>query len=256
MYKRQYYDLSDAVISKKNIESEQSGGGLLYEYEPGYEERNNRRKKESLEGRITSGVAAFSKDFPVLSSALSTIASPTVAFEGIDDIIQSSVKHITGESGFEQNIPKSDYELFKDISPATSAKNTIRATVSDQINSDVGKFLYGTGMSILDDLFMRSLTGGLIGSGVPAGELVGKSKKLLSAVNQVMQSGEVASNVINDARDRGATDAETLALGLISGAIEAITEGAQFDLSLIHIYAFQSFYNRTHMPKNKGKFKY
>lgn len=92
--------------------------------------------------------------------------------------------------------------------------NEIRTTTQDNyIDSDVGKFLYSTGMSIGD--FAISAAFGKI-TGVPqiATGLLGTS---------------AATNTVIDAKNRGLSDAQAYTLGTTAGAIEYVTEKIPLD---------------------------
>ena len=89
---------------------------------------------------------------------------------------------------------------------ASGAANTIRETVTEQIDSDLGKFAYQTGTSMLDSAGVLGLTA----MGIPhASALLG---------------GSAATNAMVEAKERGATDEQALGIGLLSGVAESVFE--------------------------------
>ena len=91
-----------------------------------------------------------------------------------------------------------------------------RAEVSHLLERNWGKpgsFSYQTGMSVLENLYEMVLTGG------SAGE---------PFMLAVMGAGAAADGVIA-AKDRGLNDAQAFALGITSGAVEAVTEKIGLD---------------------------
>ena len=94
-------------------------------------------------------------------------------------------------------------------SPAQSASkmtNTIRSTVSEDM-SGVGSFLYNTVMSMGDTLLA-----------MPLGN-----------VGMALLGGSAATNAMQEAVDRGATDNQALAVGLVAGGLEAVMEKMSID---------------------------
>ena len=87
--------------------------------------------------------------------------------------------------------------------------NEIRTTTQDNyIDSDVGKFLYSTGMSMGDFAFSFALSKVM---GVPQ-------------VATALMSTSAATNTVIDAKNRGLSDAQAYTLGTTAGAIEYVTE--------------------------------
>lgn len=94
-------------------------------------------------------------------------------------------------------------------SPAQSASkmtNTIRGTVSDGMGG-VGKFLYNTGMSMADSLVA-----------MPMGNF-----------GMALLGGSAATNAMQAAIERGASDDQALKIGILAGAIEAALEKTSID---------------------------
>ena len=87
--------------------------------------------------------------------------------------------------------------------------NEIRTTTLDNyIDSDAGKFLYSTGMSMGDFAFSFALSKVM---GVPQ-------------VATALMSTSAATNTVIDAKNRGLSDAQAYTLGTTAGAIEYVTE--------------------------------
>ena len=94
-------------------------------------------------------------------------------------------------------------------SPAQSASkmtNTIRGTVSEGMGG-VGKFLYNTGMSMADSLVA-----------MPMGNF-----------GMALLGGSAATNAMQTAIERGASDDQALKIGLVAGAMEAALEKTSID---------------------------
>lgn len=94
-------------------------------------------------------------------------------------------------------------------SPAQSASkmtNTIRGTVSEDM-SGVGKFLYNTGMSMADTL-----------AAMPMGNF-----------GMALLGGSAATNAMQTAIERGASDSQALKIGLAAGAMESVMEKLSID---------------------------
>ena len=94
-------------------------------------------------------------------------------------------------------------------SPAQSASkmtNTIRGTVSEGMGG-VGKFLYNTGMSMADSLVV-----------MPMGNF-----------GMALLGGSAATNAMQAAIERGASDDQALKIGILAGAIEAALEKTSID---------------------------
>jgi len=128
-------------------------------------------------------------------------SAPLNMFSGagyLDVIGQNIQRSITGS-----DVPI-DYN-----SPAQSASkmaNTIRGTVSEDMGG-VGKFLYNTGMSMADTLVA-----------MPMGSF-----------GMAMLGGSAATNAMQSAIERGASDGQALKIGLAAGAIETVMEKLSID---------------------------
>lgn len=108
----------------------------------------------------------------------------------------------------------------------TGAQN-MRSSVTNSIDSDVGKFFYQTGMSIAD-MAAASMAGGSIFEGLGA-----TSGKLMSKGTEAFVLGQFSAsafdNTFGEMRERGASDDEALMLAGISGIAEAFFEKVSLD---------------------------
>lgn len=142
-----------------------------------------------VEGRQNEAIKEFADENPVVASALSI---PLNTAESLGNVASGVYNYATG----------------KTIESNPTVASRLRANVSDDMGK-AGQFLYGTAMSIGDmanALALASVTGG--GSLVSSG-LMGVEK---------------ASEVMNDAVNRGLTPNQIVAEGVASGVTTAITE--------------------------------
>ena len=94
---------------------------------------------------------------------------------------------------------------------------TTRNTVENMIDNDVGKFFYRHGMNTADNIAAMAVSG--------FGKLGVASKVIQQGI---MSSGAVVDTAI-DAKSRGVSDGDALALGMIAGAAEWAFESRSFD---------------------------
>lgn len=95
---------------------------------------------------------------------------------------------------------------------------TVRGTVeNDVLDSDLGKFAYRHGMSIADNITAQAMGG--------FGALGGASKAITVGT---MSSGAGVDTVL-DAKERGLSDEQALALGFVAATAEAAFESKSFD---------------------------
>ncbi len=135
--------------------------------------------------------SAYGKKNPVGGSVLSTVIAPLK----IMSLMGQGTQYLaTGE--VDQN---ASYNRF------SYGSNAIREGVTQDM-SDAGAFVYSTGMSIADNLFRMVTSGGN------------------SLVSGLISAGGVAADSVIEAKDRGLSDGQAMALGLISGALEAAVE--------------------------------
>ena len=131
----------------------------------------------------------FAEEHPVLGSALTV---PSKALVGMGNVIESGTNYLTGN-------PMSN---TSGSLAANKGMNEMRNTVSKDMNG-VGKFLYGSGMSMADMLANRWLLGG-------AGNL--------------SMGFEKGADTMNEAIDQGLNPTQIMGKGLASGATTYVTE--------------------------------
>lgn len=146
--------------------------------------------------------AQLAQESPGFASVYSTLVSP-------DKIITlgTQIQEMLENGETDQNAP---YNRYSNI------PTTIRGEVSKMVEDKYGKvgsFAYQTGMSILDNVYQMAITGGSSGE---------------AFMLTIMGTGAAADGVIA-AKERGLTDDQAFALGLVSGAVEAITEKIGLD---------------------------
>lgn len=131
----------------------------------------------------------FAEEHPVLGSALTV---PSKALVGMGNVLESGTNYLTGN-------PMSN---TSGSLAANKEMNEMRDTVSKDMNG-VGKFLYGSGMSMADMLANRWLLG-------PVGNL--------------SMGFEKGADTMNEAIDQGLNPTQIMGKGLASGATTYITE--------------------------------
>ena len=142
----------------------------------------------------------------IVSTGVSVPANLAGGLLGTIDILAQNARNSLG-----------DYRPVDYNSPAQSIgtyAREVRENVTDDIDSNVGKFLYGTGTSMLDSV-------AALATGNAGGALLGLS---------------AAQNAVYDAVDAGATDTQALGIGLLNGAAEMFFE----DISLSNLDAFMT----------------
>ena len=116
-----------------------------------------------------------------------------------------------------------DYASDREIDPnsiyykGSGSVSSIRSTVDDMIDNDFGKFFYGAGMSLADNVTAMAAGG--------FGKLGVVSKVAQTAI---MSSGSFTQTTLN-AKTRGLSDEQALSLGAIAGAAEMVFESKSFD---------------------------
>ncbi len=102
--------------------------------------------------------------------------------------------------------------------------DTIRETVQKDMSA-TGKVAYNVVTSAADTaaaMGLAALTGGAAGGAL--GLSASGVQKTVQVLTQVIMSSEAASSTLTDAKDRGLSNEQALALSLTSGLIEAATE--------------------------------
>ena len=158
----------------------------------------NYRYRASEEARYRQ----MAEEDPIVTSLLTVLTSPdkmiTLGGQALDYIEDGKI---------DEDAP---YNMYSHIPTA------VRGQVSQMVEKKYGKagsFGYQTGMSILDNVYQMAITGGASGEGF---------------MLAIMGSGAAADSVLA-AKARGLTDDRAFALGLVSGAVEAITEKIGLD---------------------------
>lgn len=143
----------------------------------------------------------YARENPVAASAWSVLAKP---LEGVS---------LAGQL--------MDYKLDRDMDPNAGynrfvkQNQTIRQTVPENW-SKVGQFLYGTGMSIVDNLYNMALTGAF-------GNVGGLGEGAQSLILGIMGSSAAAESTLN-ALENGYSADRAMIQGAIAGGIEVLTE--------------------------------
>lgn len=222
---------------KKLYETALERNGLwgAYQYQKQITPQVNQRVREETE----QNARRFANEHPVLASAASIAMSPLKPIE----LAGQTYDLVTG-NGLDPNAP------YNWISHNTSA---IREEVPKDFN-DVGKFTYQVGMSLGD--FLADLSIGGLGLAKGAGKAAlknvaenGFAKEAAAEIMRksagknalaLMSTGAAADTVI-DAKDRGLSDGQAYALGLVAGGAEALTEKFSLEYLLKHPKSIGSY---------------
>ena len=116
----------------------------------------------------------------------------------------------------------------------THITNALRNQVTNDIDSEVGKFIYQTANSAIDSAinlgFATALTGGVGAVGESIGSSVlANAPKYTAEVTSALMGNSVATNAIIEGKKKGYSDVKAVSLGMIRGAIEGITEKYSID---------------------------
>lgn len=140
--------------------------------------------------------------------------------------VDSALQGLTnGEDAFTGSRIAVDYNR----SPLAYASENMRAAVSKDM-SEAGQYFYNVGMSIADFLAARGVmkATGAVGRDIKA---LGKLGKGVGNSAEMMLAGSAANSSMRAAKERGATDAEAIGFGFLSGAAEMACE----HLSIEHL---------------------
>lgn len=199
----------------------------------------------------TANMQKLAEENPVGASVLSVITSPLQ----IGGLIETAKAKIQG----------------KEINPYApgfapgSMNSAMRGTVEENLVESVGGgflgwtvgALYNAGMSIADSVYNSLFMGGIgLSAGSAAASGLAKAgitnnlstilpKVVQSAVTASGQGLQAVSNAVMDAKLRGATDAEAMAIGGVTFVAETLTEAIEVDTidSAIHRGAEREFKN-------------
>lgn len=140
--------------------------------------------------------------------------------------VDSALQGLTnGEDAFTGSQIAVDYNR----SPLAYASENMRAAVSKDM-SEAGQYFYNVGMSIVDFLAARGVmkATGTVGKNIKA---LGKLGKGVGNSAEMMLAGSAANSSMRAAKERGATDAEAIGFGFLSGVAEMAGE----HLSIEHL---------------------
>lgn len=199
----------------------------------------------------TANMQKLAEENPVGASVLSVITSPLQ----IGGLIETAKAKLQG----------------KEINPYApgfapgSMNSAMRGTVEENLVESVGGgflgwtvgALYNAGMSIADAVYNSLFMGGIgLSAGSAAASGLAKAgitnnlstilpKVVQSAVTASGQGLQAVSNAVMDAKLRGATDAEAMAIGGVTFVAETLTEAIEVDTidSAIHRGAEREFKN-------------
>lgn len=199
----------------------------------------------------TANMQKLAEENPVGASVLSVITSPLQ----IGGLIETAKAKLQG----------------KEINPYApgfapgSMNSAMRGTVEENLVESVGGgflgwtvgALYNAGMSIADSVYNSLFMGGIgLSAGSAAASGLAKAgitnnlstilpKVVQSAVTASGQGLQAVSNAVMDAKLRGATDAEAMAIGGVTFVAETLTEAIEVDTidSAIHHGAEREFKN-------------
>jgi len=145
----------------------------------------DKQNREKNEKKLTD----LANSHPVLASVGAVVSNPIESIEG--DIENAG-----------------NYLMGKPLNETYTPSQTIRETVTENINSKPGKFLYGVGNSMAD-MGLATVIGAATGNPNIAAGIMGSEK---------------ANQVMNDAISRGLNPDQIVAEGGLSGVSTALTE--------------------------------
>ena len=147
------------------------------------------------------------------TGALMTAASvPMNLASGLGHLAQT-IGLITNRFRSDEDYVPLDYydPMMQPYYGSTAIRGGAAAAISDSWAGPVGSFLYQTGTSILDSVTVTALT---VATGLPVAALLG---------------GSAATSSMMEAKARGATDDQAVAMGLLSGIFETLFEEVSID---------------------------
>ena len=177
-----------------------------------------------LSARANAGAASdaadMAKEYPVLSSLLSGFTNFAGGVTGTIDSLKSVLEGKPVDPG-------------NDMQAANAVTQGIRSGVKEEyIDSKLGKFLYDVSMSVLDNN-VNMLFGGALGTAFAgAGATATQASNAISRTISTLMGSQVASQAVVDGKIRGYSDEKALALGIVRGTIEGITEKYSIDVIL------------------------
>lgn len=182
---------------------------------------------------VTQVVQEDTQDNPYMHSALAVLSNLASGISSVEDTWNG----MTGK-GIDTNSPShllshytstvrgttsqmlEDY-LKKNPDSVWNTKFALAGRDEDGNYRALGLFAKETAESIIDNLARIAASKGV---GALAGGTAGISEAALKTVDFTLMGSQVATQTIIDAKKRGLSDGKAFAMGLTSGAIEAITE--------------------------------
>jgi hypothetical protein len=154
----------------------------------------------------------YAKEHPWLASGATVLTNALVApLAGIESIASRIATGKINENSYLNSIQSAASSVRQYVPEAWAKKYGW-----DDTAKGVANFFYGTGLSIADTAATSAIYGGY-GGGI--GEAISLAAMGLRAGNES----------ILEAKERGATDAQAFALGVVSGAAEAVFEKIGLD---------------------------
>ena len=150
--------------------------------------------------RNENNAVNFAQNHPILATLGSVVSRPIETTEGV---VQNVGEYLTGKP------------LTQTYNPSTLMRNT----VTEGIDSNVGRMAYGAVNSIGDMALAAYLGGGASGLG----------QRAAARTAAAIMGTEKAADVMNDAIERGLTPDQIVTEGVLSGASTAITEAMPFE---------------------------
>lgn len=154
-----------------------------------------------------------------VSSSIASVGTSLVS--GIAALPETVRGAVESDKGWEYGVDR--YSAW--YAP-TRYTRTVRDTVAQGIDSNIGQFIYQTGMSMLDSaaaMGVSYLTGGLAG-------LSGSAlQNTMGAMTKIIMSSSAAANSIYEGLEKGYSNEKALLLGISAGLIEAASETWSID---------------------------
>lgn len=155
---------------------------------------------------LIQGTEELTKEHPVLANAMSVLSK-------MGDAMLTPAKIMVALTG--------DRELYDNINGLSDFGNTVRSQTSQMIESEFGKFVYNSGMSIADNL-----------AAMGVGKLMSVGTKGIETITQLIMSSSAASAELDKSVNAGMNGVEAVFRAVLSGGIEALAEKFELDALL------------------------
>lgn len=185
---------------KGTLTNEMKSAGLTQEDIDAWNRQQNEIERQQV-------LSQYAKDHPLMSSLN---AIPENAFGSIEGNIDKLIDYVKGN-------PIQSRQTNADI---------YRQAVTENIDSKLGRGAYGVANSVGDMLFASWLTGGLGGGGAEGAKGIAKLLRGLPAAS--VMGLEKSNQTMNSAAERGLSNNQALAEGVLSGLSTAATEAIPF----------------------------